>query len=60
MMIKKQYEACCNYMEMIEDMKGNQAKGTHGSYCSHCGHYDEVHFRGTDCDCICHDEKTIN
>ena len=38
-------------------MKGNQAKGVHGDYCFHCGHYDEVHFRKTDCPCICHNEK---
>jgi len=47
-------------MEMIEDMKGNQAKGIHGDYCEICGHYDEVHFQDTDCECICHDEKTTD
>ena len=36
-------------------MKGDQSKGVHGSYCVDCGHYDEIHFRNTDCDCECHD-----
>jgi len=45
-------------MKLIKDaVKGDQSKGIHGDYCSHCGHDDEGHFKDSDCDCICHDEK---
>ena len=40
-------------------MKGDQSKGIHGDYCSHCGHYSEA--RGPNagqvqCECRCHDK----
>ena len=37
-------------------MKGDQSTEDHGTYCLACGHYDEVSFRDTDCDCLCHDD----
>ena len=45
-------------MKLIKNaVKGEQSKNTHGTYCELCGHYDEVHFRDTDCECVCHDKK---
>ena len=44
-------------MKQIKNaVKGKQLDGIHGSFCMKCGHYDEVHFRNTDCDCDCHND----
>jgi len=37
------------------NVKGDQAKGIHGDWCSHCKHYNEKTFRKSDCVCLCHD-----
>ena len=39
------------------NVKGDQAKGIHGDWCSHCKHYNEKTFRKSDCVCLCHDQS---
>ena len=35
-------------------MIGSQKDFRHGDWCSHCKHYNEITFKKSDCDCICH------